>query len=117
MAAATRHTELVLRVYRTKIDLIRRYKAKVGCACGEHRAACLDLHHRDPSTKNPRMYVSRKSTTRWHDLSWSDIVAEIRKCDVLCSNCHRALHAKPVIPMQERVSPKLAHAEKELGLT
>lgn len=54
--------------------------------CGETHPACLDYHHRDPSTKTHNLSRMIRSSTK------EAILAEIAKCDVLCSNCHRKLH-------------------------
>jgi 5-methylcytosine-specific restriction endonuclease McrA len=58
---------------------------KAGCSrCPEHHPACLDFHHLDPTGK---------------DLSVGNAISsEIAKCVLLCSNCHRKLHA----PVDER---------------
>lgn len=59
-------------------------KAAVGCPCGERDPACLDFHHRDPFEKvfNISMGTSRP---------WNTVLAEIKKCSIICSNCHRKL--------------------------
>jgi len=57
------------------------------CACGESHPATLDFHHVDPVKKE-------FSIGKLADLGWSKkhISAEIKKCVVMCSNCHRKLH-------------------------
>ena len=66
------------------------YKADKGCAtCGERHPACLDFHHRDPSTKE--FNIASKSAME-HSLA--RLMKEIHKCVLLCSNCHRKLHYK-----------------------
>lgn len=65
-------------------------EANLACmACGEDDVACLDFHHRDPSQKEGGMYEVLKR-------GWGKerILQEIAKCDVLCANCHRKLHAR-----------------------
>jgi hypothetical protein len=65
-------------------------EARLRCSrCGESDPACLDLHHRDPRTKD-------RTLARAVQLKWSPakLRAEIEKCDVLCANCHRKLHAR-----------------------
>jgi len=57
--------------------------------CDESHPACLDYHHRDPSVKE--IEISR--IVRWKGWGKARILAEIAKCDLLCSNCHRKLHA------------------------
>lgn len=46
-----------------------------------------DLHHRDPHTKE--MYLSNLC-----DKKWERVIKEAAKCDLLCSNCHRIVHAE-----------------------
>lgn len=60
-------------------------------ACGfnpkdEYDYAAFDFHHRDPKTKSFNMGVSMRSL--------SSLMAEAKKCDLLCANCHRVLHAR-----------------------
>lgn len=67
--------------------LMRRFKAFLGCLiCREKEPVALDLHHTDPSGKdaNPSSLLTYSTNT---------LKAEIRKCVVLCSNCHRKVHA------------------------
>lgn len=56
--------------------------------CGYNRCtAALEFHHRDPEAK--LFNVNMMTMTN----SWSAIVAEVAKCDLLCANCHREHHA------------------------
>ncbi len=58
-----------------------------GCLlCNEKEPVALDLHHLDPEQKDmsPAEMVSFNSER---------FKAEIRKCVVLCANCHRKVHA------------------------
>jgi hypothetical protein len=61
--------------------------AKVPCKCGEDHPACLDFHHRDPSTKSFCPNEGIKKCVKP-----SLMIEELAKCDVLCSNCHRKEH-------------------------
>lgn len=63
---------------------INRYKLDKGCIdCGyADDPVALDFDHRDPGLKI--MNVAAMIT-----YSWARIVAELDKCDVRCSNCHR----------------------------
>jgi len=66
---------------------IREYKEYHGCSeCDEGRAVCLDLHHVDPSTKLFNLSDAEKRSIK-------AIADEMKKCIVLCANCHRVLHA------------------------
>lgn len=59
-----------------------------GCArCGETFLACLDFHHRDPKKKLFAIGV------RAGAVGLKALQEEVAKCDVICSNCHRKLHA------------------------
>lgn len=68
--------------------LVDRYKRMCKCKhCGEADPIVLDLHHIDPKGKD-----ANPSTLLGGSL---DILREeIRKCMVLCSNCHRREHHK-----------------------
>lgn len=57
--------------------------------CGFSDPRALDFHHREPDQKVKS--VSRMITDR---TDIGIIFEEIEKCDVLCSNCHRILHAE-----------------------
>jgi predicted nucleic acid-binding Zn ribbon protein len=46
----------------------------------------LEFHHRDKSTKE-------MDWSRLRMVKWKTIIEEIKKCDLLCSNCHREEHA------------------------
>lgn len=71
------------RRYRARMD---EYKSSRGCAlCGESHPACLEFHHVDPKKKERNIGTSA-------GLKWATILAEISKCTLLCSNCHRKLH-------------------------
>ncbi len=56
-------------------------------SCGESHPACIEFHHRDPTTK--LFEISEKGRRSIPD---AEIEAEIAKCDVLCANCHAKLH-------------------------
>ena len=68
---------------------VYEYKESLSCViCGESDSCCLDFHHLDPSLKD-------RDITRaaWNGWSVDRLLEEINKCVVLCSNCHRKLHA------------------------
>jgi len=68
------------------LTTINNYKTNKGCKyCGEKDVCCLDFHH-----------ISNKSFTISERTSWiceENLMNEINKCIVLCSNCHRKIHA------------------------
>ncbi len=67
---------------------VREYKQNSTCAiCSENHISTLVFHHRNPETK---LYtISTMATGGW---GWKTILEEIKKCDILCANCHRKLH-------------------------
>ena len=57
--------------------------------CGYNRCQqALDIHHRDPDKKD--FAISAKGYTR----SWEKVLNELRKCILICANCHREVHAR-----------------------
>lgn len=56
--------------------------------CSYHKSTrALVLHHFDPSKKELSFGAIRANPR-----SWDKIVVELRKCVLLCSNCHLELH-------------------------
>lgn len=68
----------------------QRYRTlKTGLCCAVCKETSnLDFHHRDPTTKAAK--VSRLAS---QGRSWSKLLREIEKCDVLCTACHREIHS------------------------
>ena len=69
------------------------YKSKLVCErCHEDHPAVIDFHHKDPAQKK-----SAIATLVAEGYSQDKIKTELKKCMVLCSNCHRKEHyAKPL---------------------
>ena len=64
-------------------------KSTLKCSrCSENDVVCLEFHHLDPSKKE--IGLSQANRAGW---SKKRILKEIEKCSVLCSNCHKKLHA------------------------
>lgn len=76
--------------YRKRLWLrIAEIKRSTTCyLCSENEPACLDFHHKDPSTKEFEI-----SNIVGRGQSWNTILEEIEKCVCICSNCHRKIHA------------------------
>ena len=70
-----------------KANWFFEYKKTLACACGENHPACIQFHHRDPLTKEGDV-----SSLVGAGYSKEIILAEVAKCDVICSNCHLKLH-------------------------
>lgn len=63
------------------------FKKNLYCQeCGETFAPCLHFHHKDPSKKEFSISMKCKS---W---STKRIKLEMKKCVVLCANCHIKVH-------------------------
>lgn len=73
---------------KTLREFIDEYKTSQGCIdCGynEHPIA-LDFDH---VSGQKTMGVSRMARCRNGDVSIEELMSEIEKCEVRCSNCHR----------------------------
>lgn len=65
-------------------DLVTEYLQEHPCvSCGEADPIVLEFDHRDPGIKDSEV------TRLLSYASWERILDEIKKCDVVCSNCHR----------------------------
>lgn len=61
------------------------YMSTQACAqCGIADIRVLELDHLDPKTK--RFTISQAVKLGY---SWNDVLAEIKKCQILCANCHK----------------------------
>lgn len=57
--------------------------------CGYNKTiAALDYHHLNPSEKDFSLSVAMKNGG-----AWAKIVAEAKKCTIVCCRCHREIHA------------------------
>tara|TARA_R110000824_G_C15185484_1_gene674211 strand:+ start:652 stop:1071 length:420 start_codon:yes stop_codon:yes gene_type:complete len=75
--------------YKLWVDEIKA----AGCSCCEEKeVCCLDFHHLDPSTKEKA--VAKLVSA---GLSKAKIQEEIDKCILVCSNCHRKIHAGVIV--------------------
>lgn len=77
-------------VYRTNFwKWFNDFKPSLICSnCGENRHWVLDFHHLDSNKKDKSVSVLVNSCSK------KKVLNEIKKCTVLCSNCHRDLHYK-----------------------
>src|ERR1700688_4794367 len=63
------------------------------CVCGYNRCQwALALHHLDPAQKDFGL-----GTIRANAKSWASIVEELRKCVLVCNNCHAEIHEGMVV--------------------
>lgn len=49
--------------------------------------AALEFHHIDPTQKEFGIGAARGSI-----INWNKLVEEVKKCVILCANCHREIH-------------------------
>jgi hypothetical protein len=85
------------RDYLSKMTAVRRLRIKNKLVefrggkcqvCGYSKCLmALDFHHLDEKTKE--FELSQRDLTR----SWDKILAEAKKCILVCANCHREIHA------------------------
>jgi len=83
--------------------------------CGYNKCDnVLTLHHLDAKTKE---YTIGQSMA--HPIKWVNLVIELRKCVLLCSNCHIALHVNAIkLPNKlTRFNEKYAQKRSQLGPT
>ena len=73
---------------RTVQDWVNQFKTEC-TKCGEKHLACLDFHHTSDKENGIAALVSQRTLNIKQQKL---ILAEIQKCIVLCSNCHRKLH-------------------------
>jgi len=70
-----------------RLKLIKLFGGKCqnpGCGYEKH-LQILEFHHRN----NKEDYVTRLINGGF---SWKKILAEAKKCELLCPNCHRTIH-------------------------
>ena len=64
------------------------YKNELKCSrCPENHSATLEFHHRIKKEKE-----SDIAQMLGEGFSIARILSEIKKCDVVCANCHRKIH-------------------------
>jgi len=64
---------------------------KGGCCqvCGYDKyQGALEFHHKDPSEKDFSL------SSKGHCKAWVKVKKELDKCVLVCSNCHREIHAR-----------------------
>lgn len=78
----------------------QEYKKTLACVkCGQNHPATLDFHHviKHPSNNKLNELIRRNA--------WSLVYAELAKCVVLCSNCHRIHHHNELM-LEKRIKRK-----------
>jgi len=68
-------------------DQWRSFKATLACVkCGQNHPATFDFHHIDSDTKEASVNKLIKNR------AFKRAMEEVKKCVVLCANCHRIHH-------------------------
>jgi len=70
-------------------EFVQRVRRISTCKCGEDRWWVLDFHHRDGLSK-----IDNVPNLAARGMGIGTIKDEMRKCDILCANCHRDVHYK-----------------------
>lgn len=63
------------------------YLGKKCNRCGHSDTDVLTFHHKNEQTKSYNL------SRNWHR-PWKIVIKEIKKCELLCANCHMKLHRK-----------------------
>ena len=58
----------------------------------------LEFHHRDESSKEE---APSEAIIKW---SWERAKKELDKCDLVCSNCHKEIHAEQHLSTREKIN-------------
>jgi hypothetical protein len=70
-----------------RMEKFREYKKTLKCIrCGYNDHRALEFHHPNDDKDNFEPCVIARQR------SWNNVMKELNKCEVLCSNCHRIEH-------------------------
>ena len=73
--------------YKEKREILDDIKRSRACYfCQEDEPVALDFHHRDPNEKDFTVSAEIHKTI-------NQLLEEVAKCEVICANCHRKIHA------------------------
>jgi hypothetical protein len=75
------------RALRRKIELMDHFGSRCEQCGYDRNYAALAWHHVDPTLKSFEL-DARSLSNR----SWSAVIAEAKKCRLLCANCHAEVH-------------------------
>lgn len=82
------HSNYMKQKYQQKKTIIQELKSECSCAkCGDKRGYVLDYHHLNPAEKENTIARLTSNTSKL-----DKTFEEIKKCIVLCANCHREFH-------------------------
>ena len=66
------------------MEIVREAKSSGCVKCGEKEQVCLDFHH---------LGDKDRTIAQMRGMGDDRVREEISKCVVVCSNCHRKIHA------------------------
>ena len=85
------------KVCKNDFPITRFYKnGSVKCErCGYSKSfAAIDFHHKRDKLLNISKAIGKLSSNSFTNGTTNEILREISKCEILCSNCHREEHEK-----------------------
>lgn len=94
-------------------DRVRMLKESTPCSdCGRmYPYYVMQYDHRDPNEKKFDIGCG------YRNHGWSDIEAEIKKCDCVCANCHAIrCHKDKSWANRRKDDIKLEHGDNQMGL-
>lgn len=70
-------------------------RLKLECSlCGYNKSfSALDFHHEDPQEKDRNIHFNQAFKTAPTQERVDRVLGELKKCIILCSNCHREHHS------------------------
>lgn len=83
----TKNEKITIFRKRLKTKIVEAMGGKCQCCNYDKCNAALELHHVDPTQKDipfGRIYANHHA--------WNTVVEELRKCILVCANCHREIH-------------------------
>jgi hypothetical protein len=85
--------------YNSLLEVYSKWKKTLKCVCcGESDHNCLDFHHVNPEEKEIKISTALGRGAK-------TVVKELKKCIVVCANCHRKVHAyNTVVEVDEELS-------------
>ncbi len=85
--------------YHSLKQIFNDWRKTLSCErCGENEVSCLEFHHCNPSEKELNVI---KMIPR----GLNSLIKEMKKCIVVCANCHCKIHAYDIatVPNEELV--------------
>ena len=81
------NAQTLARQRKLKDEAVKLLGGKCQVCGGVFHNASYDFHHKDPNEKDYALGNKKCLKIESH-------IEELKKCILICSNCHRALHAK-----------------------